>query len=246
MLRWPNVIALVIALLVIPPVVMHLCPGLSAHPSFLAHAEAPASANPDDAEGSEDASAPGDSGASEAAATPPAPPVHSEGDYGGVVPDRLAPPPTSHDAAATKPRARPAKPTVTWLGFQPLPGGASRVFVQLSTQATYSQSVVPVVPSGTDDVLVVLIPDVRLGATNQTRPLNTTYFATPLARVVARRVSAKGRGKKRTPGGVALTLSFKDKSQVRAADAHLETAPGGYVYLYLDFGPAKLIDVKSP
>jgi hypothetical protein len=215
MARWPLVFVLLLG-----------AAGLSIPSSPAAYAEEPGSAEsgePDDPGGSE-----GDAKA--AAKENQAPPAHPEGEYGGVVPGRPAPPPQA-SAAAGKPRPKPTKPTVTWLGFQPLEGAASRVFVQLSTQGSYSQSVV-------GKELVVRVEDVRLGAYNQTRPLDTRFFQTPVARVVARRVAKKGRGKNRTPGGVELRISFKDTRDVRASDAHIEAASDGYVYLYLDFGPA--------
>lgn len=137
--------------------------------------------------------------------------------YGGVVPGRPAQAPQGKI---------PARPTLTWIGFQPLDGGAARVFVQLSARVAYEQRVV-------GDELVVTVSEVAPGAKNHLRPLETQYFDTALASIRAERLRRKGR--RGRAGGVEIHVKFKGKP--READARIEKAPDGYHYLYLDFPP---------
>lgn len=145
--------------------------------------------------------------------------VKREGDYGGVVPGRAP-------APGRAKRKKGGKPTVTWVGFQPLDAGAARVFVQLDAPASFEQRVV-------GDELVVTIPGARLNTRNNGRPLDASYFDTRVARVHA--TAARGRGR-RGGAGVEIRVQFK-KGGATQADARLEMSQDGAHYLFLDFGP---------
>lgn len=150
--------------------------------------------------------------------------VHAEGEYGGVVPGRVQ---GQTPQKPQKPKkAKKRTPTVSWVGYQPLEGGAARVFVQANAALTYDQKVV-------GDELVVTLPGVKLNTRNNARPLDTTYFDSRVASVSAKVVKRRG---KRQPGGVEVRVKFK-KGGAMPADAHVETGPDGATYLYLDFGP---------
>ncbi len=153
----------------------------------------------------------------------PAAPVKAnpEGEYTGVAPGK-----PKGEAKKVK---KPSRPTVTWVGFQPLAAGASRVFLQLSTAPSYDQEVV-------GKELVVSLADFRVETRNDTRPLDTRFFGRAVARVSAKPARIKGKKGKR--GGVEVHVEFKDGTAARQADAHVEQGPDGFHYLYLDFGPA--------
>jgi len=128
--------------------------------------------------------------------------------YGGVVPGSEA-----------MPENLPAAPgqgaLLTWPGFQMLPGGGSRVFVQTSSEVT------PELKRDGDDWHVVL-KGVALPPGNTRRPLDTKYFNTPVSsvRTVARAGAAV----------VVLHMRAKLKPLVRT-----ERAPSGYFFTYLEF-----------
>lgn len=151
--------------------------------------------------------------------------IRAEGEYSGVAPGKQP----AAEKKARRPPARPKKPTIMWIGFQPLDAGSSRVFLQLSTTAAHEQAIV-----GND--LVVTLPDFRLDKRNDLRPLDTRFFDGAVARVTA--VPLKARGKKARKG-IEVRISFKDGVAPRQGDARLEQSPSdGWTYLYLDFGPA--------
>lgn len=151
--------------------------------------------------------------------------THKEGDYGGVVPGKGDAKP-----ARVKKGKKQRAPVVSWVGFQPLEAGSARVFVQLTgAGATYDQAIV-------GDELVVTIPGVTLNERNNARFLDTSHFETRIARIEARKIKAKGRGKKRTPGGVEVHIKFKQGAPAQA-DAKVEQGQDGANYIFLDFGP---------
>jgi hypothetical protein len=161
-------------------------------------------------------------------AVQPEPDAHPEGEYGGVIPGKDG----KLKVVSGKPARRkvPSKPTMTWVGFQMLGSGSSRVFLQLSASADYKQSV-----SG--DELIVTLPGFRLEKSNDTRPLDTKFFGAAVTRVAAKRVGSRGRGKNKTPAGVEVRIQFKAAKDARSGDARLEKGDDGFHYLYLDFGP---------
>jgi hypothetical protein len=150
--------------------------------------------------------------------------VHREGDYGGVTPEH-AKNPEGHGRAARKGRAASSRLLVTWVGFQAKEGGAARIFVQLSADATYEQKMV-------GDALVVFVAGARLGQRNDGRFIDTTFFDTVIARVQGKNVSARHGSK----AGVELTVHFK-KGAAKLPDIKSETGADGHRYLFLDFAP---------
>lgn len=147
--------------------------------------------------------------------------INREGDYHGVAPGKARP-----DARKVK---KPSRPTVMWIGFQPLEGGASRVFLQLSTAPSYLQGVA-------GKALVVSLADFRLETRNDMRPLDARFFDRAVARVFAK-PARLGKGRKGRRSGVEVHVEFKEGMTPKEADAHVEQGPDGFHYLYLDFGP---------
>ena len=151
----------------------------------------------------------GSARAQEPAPTEEQAPLHLVTDYAGVVP-----------GAPARPKKRPAKPTLTWIGFQ-AEGGAPRVFVQSSHPITAEQRVA-------GDELVVSLGELAIGERNNTRPLDCRFFGTDVARVWATR------GRK---GQVELHVRFKDKGAARQAAAKI-SEEGGFTLVLLDLGAA--------
>ena len=152
--------------------------------------------------------------AAPAAAQEPAPPsneepqpLHLVTDYAGVVP-----------GSPSRPKKRPEKPTLTWIGFQ-AEGGAPRVFVQASHPISSDQRLV-------GNELVVTLGELAIGERNNTRPLDCRFFATDVARVWATRARK---------GQVELHVRFKDKGAARQAAAKT-SEEGGFTLLLLDLG----------
>lgn len=150
--------------------------------------------------------------------------ARAAGDYQGVVPGGEA-------------EIRPAKGLpanrITWLGFQPRADGSARLFIQLTSEASYTQEV-------KDGVLVIKLEGVRFQRTRRGRRLDTRYFDTALAQVTSRRVH-KRRARRSSPAqtaGVELRIEFKNPPDVREAQATMQAEEDGYHYLYLDFGPS--------
>jgi hypothetical protein len=105
---------------------------------------------------------------------------------------------------------------VTWPGFQMLPSGGSRVFVQTTTEIT------PELKREGNDGWQLLLPGVSLPPGNARRPLDTHFFNTPV-----KSVRALTRGK-----GVAVLLDMRAKLQ---PTVRTERAQNGYFFVYLEF-----------
>lgn len=130
--------------------------------------------------------------------------------YGGVVP-----------GSDVLPENIPAEPgsaaLVTWPGFQMVPGGGSRVFLQTTIEVT------PELKRDGDNWQVVL-SGVALPAGNARRPLDTQYFNTPVRSV---RTASRG-------DAVVVTLLMRAKLQ---PIMRTERVPSGYYFTYLEFPP---------
>jgi hypothetical protein len=163
----------------------------------------------------------------EAAAPPPAKP---EGQYSGVTPGESTVKP--HKASAKAPMA-------TWVGFQPLASGRSRLFVQLTADGKIDQSVV-------GDTLFVTVADARVASANALRRLDTRFFDTPVREVTAKRVTRKPATKDQPghPAGVQLAIAFKSPSEAAAAAARVAREDDGYHYVYLEFEPAPAVTAE--
>ena len=131
-------------------------------------------------------------------------------DYGGVVPGSDT---TPDDIAAAPGGAA----LVTWPGFQMLPDGGSRVFVQTSVEVTPELK-----RDGQGDNWQVLLAHVALPPGNARRPLDTHFFNTPVTSI---RTLARGQGVV-----VLLAMRAKLKPIVRT-----ERAQSGYFFTYLEF-----------
>lgn len=106
-------------------------------------------------------------------------------------------------------------PTITWSGFQPMPDGSSRVFLQITKDVTHAES-----QNGMN--YVVRIHGAHINFFNSRRPLDTRYFSTPV-----NTVSLKKAGK-----DVLVTLAMRTASTPSVStttDAH------GYSYLIFEF-----------
>ena len=106
---------------------------------------------------------------------------------------------------------------VTWPGFQMMPDGGSRVFVQTSVEVTPELK-----RDGQGDNWQVLLAHVALPPGNARRQLATHFFNTPVTSV---RTLARGQGVV-----VLLTMRAKLKPIVRT-----ERAQSGYFFTYLEF-----------
>ncbi|MCA9603321.1 MAG: hypothetical protein R3A78_11620 [Polyangiales bacterium] len=117
------------------------------------------------------------------------------------------------------------KPTITWTGFQPMPDGSSRVFVQLTVPATYE------INGGANKVSLV-IHGSKIFLKNNRRPIDTRFFNTPVNRITVKR--------KRHDAVIELEM----RSGVTPT-AHTETDPNGYTYLIFDFPPGDYGGAKA-
>lgn len=131
-------------------------------------------------------------------------------DYGGVVPGSDTIP---DDIAAAPGGAA----LVTWPGFQMMPNGGSRVFVQTSVEVTPELK-----RDGQSDNWQIVLAHVALPPGNARRPLDTHFFNTPVTSI---RTLARGQGVV-----VLLGMRAKLKPVVRT-----ERAQSGYFFTYLEF-----------
>jgi hypothetical protein len=132
--------------------------------------------------------------------------------YDGVVPG-------SEVVPSNLPAAPGSAALVTWPGFQMMPGGGSRVFIQTST------AVAPELKRDGEGWQVIL-PGVALPAGNTRRPLSTQYFNTP---VVSVRTLARGHA-------VAVLLTMRAKLQ---PTVRTERSQNGYFYTFVEFPPGE-------
>lgn len=155
---------------------------------------------------------------------------------GGVVPRPTgaaavtvpAPSPRDHDKSfsvtpggagtplAALPKGR--TPQLVWTGFQ-VTGSGSRVFVQITHDV---QLDVQTVKGG----LTVTLRNCRIHARNNSRTLDTRFFATPVKQVEVHQ-------RKR---GVELDIALKEPA---AATPRKESGPGGSQFWVLDFAPSE-------
>jgi hypothetical protein len=135
---------------------------------------------------------------------------HPRGYYCGVKPG-------GDQAPAIGAKAGTTPPEITWPGFQMMPDGRSRVFVQITTQVDVSAALV-------GGNVVVDLGDVKIAGRNNRRPLITKFFNTPVTEVAVKRE------KKRT------TLILSMRAPVEPRVSH-ERAQSGFHFVYIDFPP---------
>ena len=144
--------------------------------------------------------------------------VNRRGEYGGVQPNVEK----GAKNGERKPAARPRrKNIITWVGFQPQADGGSRVFLQLTSEVPFTQSI-------SRGRLLISLRGARLGNSNANRFLDTRFFDTALARVDA----------DRRRRGVELAIEFKNPADLAEASATMTTSQvDGYTYLFVEFPP---------
>ena len=124
-------------------------------------------------------------------ATPPAPPASEDGDDVGAPPPSANAPPAALPVAAA-PAPTPQAPVsatpvevssrrkrLAWLGFRPTD---SQVFIRTNEPVNYSVS------EGPGGTVLVRIENTQIRRQNDRRKLDTHFFSTPVASIVARQV----------------------------------------------------------
>lgn len=147
--------------------------------------------------------------------------VNKVGEYSGVSP-------------RNNPLKPPRRPNVlSWIGFQPQDGGQARLFIQLSSEVSYTQAV-------KDGTLYLMLEGVSYRNANARRRLDTRFFDTALQQVTSRRVSKRRarRGQPAQPGGIELRIQFKNAADARPGNASMSAGEDGYYYLFLELPPA--------
>lgn len=154
---------------------------------------------------------------------------HKEGDYGGVVPGQ---PQRVDTPTKGKPRRPAAKGTLSWIGFEAKDGG-SQIFLQSIAPFEVSQRL-------DGATLVVHLTGVSRLGHNVWRPIDTRFFDTPVARVVARQVGAAHATKTQPAhgAGIEVRVAFKTAKDAHEGTLRTATEPDGLYYVYLGFGAA--------
>ncbi|MGE0872651.1 MAG: hypothetical protein AB7P03_29115 [Kofleriaceae bacterium] len=149
---------------------------------------------------------------------------HQEGTYGGVVPGQ----PSAEKPG--KPRRPPPKATLTWVGFE-AKGGGAQVFFQAASPFEVDQYV--------DGGVLVVQTTLKRLARNVGRQVDTRFFDSPIASVVAR-VTGAARATKGHPAhkaGVSVRIKFKNPADAKPAETRSAVEPDGMHYVYLTFPP---------
>ncbi|MFM2416268.1 MAG: hypothetical protein RL385_991 [Pseudomonadota bacterium] len=136
--------------------------------------------------------------------------------YAGVVPGASNVP----DRIAAQPGEAAL---VTWPGFQVLPSGGSRVFIQTSVEVKSELK-----REGMSFVLV--LSGVGLPAGNNRLPLDTHFFNTPMASLRT----------KLADGGHAVSVTMQMRAEVTPV-LRTERAANGYYFTYVDFPPGQYL-----
>jgi hypothetical protein len=135
--------------------------------------------------------------------------------YEGVVP--------GSDVIPDKIAAAPGQGSlVTWPGFQMLPNGGSRVFVQTSVE------VIPELKRDAGDNWQLVLPMMAIPSGNARLLLDTHFFNTPVKSV---RALARA-------GGVVVLLDMRAKLK---PIVRTERAANGYFFTYLEFPPGNFV-----
>ena len=158
--------------------------------------------------------------------------THQEGDYGGVTPGET--PKSEHP----KPKHKPAKGTLSWIGFEAKDGGA-QLFFQSIAPFDLTQSV-------ENGVLVVHLGNLTTLGPNTWRAVDTRFFDNPLSRIEAKRVGAARATKTSAAHGAGLEVRISFKNAKDAHEGTIKSAQeaDGYYYAYLSFPEGA--DQKAP
>ncbi len=146
--------------------------------------------------------------------------AQDSGGYEGVVPGKHSEP--AH--LLGKPGERPAR--VTWPGFQLMPDGRSRIFIQTTVPVTHDIS-------HHGKRIEVRIKDTKLPGSNNKRRVITKYFNTPVMETKLR--------KHRRDVIAALILRQDVMPEVST-----ETANTGYYFIYLTFPAGQYVENPQP
>lgn len=148
--------------------------------------------------------------APEAVAVTPSGQQHAEGDYSGVKPG--VPP--------LKPGKKPAKGTLSWIGFEAKSGNAE-IFLQSVAPFEVAQHV----EGGT--LIVDLAGLDKLGQ-NTWREVDARFFESPIARITAKRVAKSRRAE------IEVRVTFKNAKDAHEAAIRSANEADGMYYQYLD------------
>ena len=99
---------------------------------------------------------------------------HAISEYGGVTPGVSHPPPRAGHLAARR-GAHPRAEIITWPGFQPLSGGASRFFVETTGPVTTEIHM-------SEGRVEIIFHEATVHLSNSRRWLETQFFETPVVR----------------------------------------------------------------
>lgn len=154
--------------------------------------------------------APESTDAPESVAVTPSGQQHAEGDYSGVKPG--VPP--------LKPGKRPAKGTLSWIGFEAKSGNAE-IFLQSVAPFEVAQHV----EGGT--LIVDLAGLDKLGQ-NTWREVDARFFESPIARITAKRVAKSRRAE------IEVRVTFKNAKDAHEAAIRSANEADGMYYQYLD------------
>jgi hypothetical protein len=146
---------------------------------------------------------------------------HAEGDYGGVVPGQ---PHKAEPTKGSRSKKPPPKGTLAWIGFETKNGG-SQIFLQSVAPFEVTQHV-------ENSTLVVNLTGLTRLGQNTWRQLDTRFFETPIARIIARYAGAT----KAHKGGLELRITFKNPKDAKEAALRTATESDGFFYAYLTFG----------
>src|SRR5215208_3766006 len=129
-----------------------------------------------------------------------------EGEYGGVQPGQKRPEPK-------KPKRPVSKGTLSWIGFETKNG--SEVFFQSVAPFEVTQRI-------DKGVLIVSLGGLSKLGHNTWRPIDTRFFDTSIARIVARK-----RGK-----GIEVRIAFKSGKQAAQGTVRTGAEADGMYYAY--------------
>lgn len=154
---------------------------------------------------------------------------HPLSEYGGVTPGRPNPPPALGRIARRRGRAARAT-IVTWPGFQMLPGGGSRFFVQTNSPVAAQLAT-------SDGRVEIVFPNTAIHLGNSRRYLETAYFETPVVRAHLER--------RRNDMVLVMQMRANVVPQISTG------AEGTFTFTYIDFAagqyrPANLGPVQPP
>ncbi|MCS6901481.1 MAG: hypothetical protein RMJ98_08210 [Myxococcales bacterium] len=152
----------------------------------------------------------------------------------------LAPPPAKVQQAKKKKEDQPEGPVATLLGFEALPGGSSRIYVELSESVTVTQH-------EAQGQIVFVLENAQIQTSNTENALELSYHNTPVLRAKLRRARLDKQDKKARKGGRDVELLLEMKAEVKPMHRLVEGRKGTY-RLEVEFpaGSGSGSDAPSP